>query len=197
MPRSTATPLRLSHRKARPAWAGFGSVAATTTLEMPAPTMAHVQGGVRPLVEHGSSVTKRVTPLVGLPLRLASEMASTSAWGKPARRCQPRPMIFSPLASTAPTSGLGDVSPLPRLAKRNASLIRCPSFGSGGFLGVSVMSDHLPLLLSLWLVGSPYFLIGLPAAFHPLKPGARSTRYLKPIPLIFLQARALRTPPAQ
>ena len=56
-PRSTATPLRLSHRKARPAWAGFGSVAATTTLEMPASMMACVQGGVRPLVEHGSSVT--------------------------------------------------------------------------------------------------------------------------------------------
>ena len=56
-PCSTAMPLRLSHRKARPACSGLGSVAATTTLEMPALMMACVHGGVRPLVEHGSSVT--------------------------------------------------------------------------------------------------------------------------------------------
>ena len=45
-------------------------------------------------------------------------ITSTSACGKPARRCQPRPMIFPRLARTAPTRGLGDVSPRARLARR-------------------------------------------------------------------------------
>ena len=56
-PCSTVMPCRLSKRKARPACSGLGSVAATTTREMPAPMMARVQGGMRPLVEQGSSVT--------------------------------------------------------------------------------------------------------------------------------------------
>ena len=38
-------------------------------------------------------------------------------------------MIFPPLAMIAPTSGLGDVSPLALFAKRNAPRINCSSLG--------------------------------------------------------------------
>ena len=46
---------------------------------------------------------------------------------QPARRCQPRPMILPRRTRTAPTIGLGDVSPLARLARRSASRIHCSS----------------------------------------------------------------------
>ena len=65
------------------------------------------------------------------------------------------------------------------------SLVSIPGFGSGGY---GLVSSSIVTV---------YFSIAFPAAFQPLKPGARSTVYLNPISLIFLQARALRTPPAQ
>src|SRR6266516_5454133 len=108
--------------KARPAWAGFGSVAPTTTRRMPAATMASVQGGVRPCVEHGSSVTYSVAPIGEWPFRSASLNASISACGPPAPRCQPWPMILPCFTSTAPTVGFGDVVPYPRRARRNARI---------------------------------------------------------------------------
>jgi hypothetical protein len=53
----TWMPARRRIPNPRPAWAGLGSVAAATTRRMPAALMASVQGGVRPCVQHGSSVT--------------------------------------------------------------------------------------------------------------------------------------------
>jgi hypothetical protein len=47
--RSNSTP--------RPACAGFGSMAPMTTRAKPARRIASTHGGVRPCVEHGSSVT--------------------------------------------------------------------------------------------------------------------------------------------
>ena len=55
--RVTATPARCKILKPLPACFGFGSVAPITTRLIPAAMMASVQGGVRPCVLHGSSVT--------------------------------------------------------------------------------------------------------------------------------------------
>jgi hypothetical protein len=56
-PCETATPPARSSRRAAPAWAGLGSVAAKTTRPIFSRRMSPVQGGVRPWVEQGSSVT--------------------------------------------------------------------------------------------------------------------------------------------
>jgi hypothetical protein len=50
-------PFRFKMENARPACSGFGSFAATTTSLIPLSMIAFVQGGVRPSVLHGSSVT--------------------------------------------------------------------------------------------------------------------------------------------
>ena len=60
--RITAMPARRKILKARPACFGFGSTAPTITRLIPAAMMASVQGGVRPRVQQGSSVTKSVEP---------------------------------------------------------------------------------------------------------------------------------------
>ena len=57
LPTTEGPALHALNLNADPAWAGFGSVAPTTTRAIPAPAMACVQGSVRPGVEHGSSVT--------------------------------------------------------------------------------------------------------------------------------------------
>ena len=53
----TSMPAARSRSSPRPAWAGFGSMAPTITRAKPAATIASTHGGVRPWVEHGSSVT--------------------------------------------------------------------------------------------------------------------------------------------
>ena len=74
----TARPARSKISNPRPQWAGFGSRAAATTRRMPAPMIASVQGGVRPWVQHGSSVTYKVLPAAP-PFLRASASASISA----------------------------------------------------------------------------------------------------------------------
>ena len=64
----------------RPETLGFGSSTGTTVLAMPAATIAFVQGGVLPEMEHGSSVTYRVAPDAYDP---ASASAFTSACALP------------------------------------------------------------------------------------------------------------------
>src|SRR6266508_3562539 len=54
-------------------------------------------------------------------------MASISAWGSPARRCQPWPIILPFFTSTAPTMGLGEVAPQPRRARSRACRRNCVS----------------------------------------------------------------------
>lgn len=55
--KSTFTPALRNISNPLPAWLGLGSVVATTTRRMPAARIASVQGGVRPCVQQGSSVT--------------------------------------------------------------------------------------------------------------------------------------------
>ena len=122
MPVVTAIPAAASNSRARPACRGFGSSAPHTTRATPAAMMASTQGGVRPCVEHGSSVTYSVPPPASAPRR-----ASTSAWGPPAWRCQPLARSAPSFTSTAPTQGFGLVSPVPRRASSSASNIQCAS----------------------------------------------------------------------
>lgn len=110
-----------------PLWRGFGSTVAMTTRLIPAAMIASVQGGVRPWVEHGSSVTYNIEPSGLIPLDSASQRASISACGWPARLCQPLPMSFPALTSTAPTIGFGEVRPQPFLARPKARRIQCTS----------------------------------------------------------------------
>ena len=51
---STSTPA--ARKRSIPSTSGLGSSAATTTRAIPAATIAFTHGGVRPCVEHGSSV---------------------------------------------------------------------------------------------------------------------------------------------
>ena len=107
---------------------GCGSSTAYTTRRTPARSKAVVQAPVRPVCEHGSSVTTAVPPRARSP---ASCRATTSACGPPAKACQPCPAI-SPAASstTQPTTGLGLVRAEP--ARRQ---LDGPSHG-GCLLGV-------------------------------------------------------------
>src|SRR5690606_34386982 len=82
---------------------------------------ALVQGGVRPWWLQGSRVTWAVAPCARGP---AARSASTSAWGSPARWCQPSPTTSSSRAITQPTRGLGRVLYQPRRASRTARAIR-------------------------------------------------------------------------
>ena len=56
-----------------------------------------------------------------------------AACGKPARRCQPRPMTWPRRTKMAPTMGLGDVVPKPRRANCNAWRMNCSSWFTGTF----------------------------------------------------------------
>lgn len=84
--------------------------------------MAWTQGGVRPVDEQGSRVMYMVEPLRSVLewFFRASAMASRSACGLPAFLCQPFPMMEWFLTMTAPTGGLGEVSPSPLLASEMA-----------------------------------------------------------------------------
>ena len=118
-PASHRIPARRNTARPRPLCRGLGSRAATTTRRIPAAMMAAVQGGVRPSVQHGSSVTYNVAPRALPPAR-----AKTSACGPPACLCQPRPMIWPARTTTAPTTGLGLVRPLPRRANASACCMK-------------------------------------------------------------------------
>src|ERR1039458_586634 len=81
-----AIPSRRRFLKAGRECFGFGSVAPITTRLIPAALMASVQGGVRPCVQHGSSVTKSVAPFVEYLRFCASRSASISACRSEERR---------------------------------------------------------------------------------------------------------------
>jgi len=119
-PASTVIPARRSASAPCPLTRGLGSWTANTTRAMRASIKALAQGGVRPWWLQGSSVTYAVAPATG---SLAERSAMISAWGSPARSCQPSPMMRSPLASTHPTRGLGWVVSSPRSARAKARVI--------------------------------------------------------------------------
>ena len=81
-------PARRSSARPRPRTSGFGSATATTTRATPESRTSGAHGGVRPWWAHGSSVTYSVAPRARGP---ACRSATTSAWGPPARSCQPSP----------------------------------------------------------------------------------------------------------
>ena len=103
-----------------PSTRGSGSPAPTTTRRMPAARIASTHGGCLPWWQHGSSVTYIVAPRGGA-VQFAS--ALRSAWAWPQRSCQPWPMIWPSLTTTAPTMGFGAVQPRPRSASDSASRI--------------------------------------------------------------------------
>ena len=100
---------------------GLGSCTPATTRLMPTATMASVQGGVRPCVQHGSRVTYSVAPLGSWPCACASRRAAISACGRPARWCQPRPMTRPALHDHRAHHGVGRSGAIPRRASRRAS----------------------------------------------------------------------------
>src|SRR5665647_2541506 len=80
---TTSTPASRS-RVAPPAASGFGSSRPCTTLAIPFASNSSVQGGVRPVWLHGSSVTTAVAPLRSMPCARAAATAAASACGVPA-----------------------------------------------------------------------------------------------------------------
>ncbi len=107
-PTSTSIPLARSSSKPLPLTRGLGSGIAATTLLMPDAITRRVHGPVRPVWQHGSSVTNIVAPRARSP---ASSSAKTSAWGSPARGCRPYPTTTpSGDTITAPTIGFGVVT---------------------------------------------------------------------------------------
>ncbi len=88
-PAFTFTRARRSSSIPRPACCGLGSIAPMITRASPALRMASTHGGVRPCVEHGSSVTYMLAPLAWSGF-FSAPNASISACASPAFRCQPR-----------------------------------------------------------------------------------------------------------
>ena len=78
----------------------------TTTRATPAAMIASVQGPVRPVWLHGSSVTYSVAPRAASP---AAASATISAWARPGSWVAPSNMLAVGVRTTAPTHGLGDV----------------------------------------------------------------------------------------
>ena len=107
-PTSTSIPASLSLANPRPATRGSGSSIPTTTRLTPASISASAQGGVRPVCEHGSSVTHTVDPGAEAP---AWMRAAASAWRPPGGAVAPVNTSPPTVWITQPTHGLGDVVP--------------------------------------------------------------------------------------
>ena len=128
-PTLTCSPARRNAANPRPRTWGFGSRIAATTRLMPLAMMSGTHGGVRLLRwQQGSSVTHSVAPLASRP---AWRKAITSAWGPPARRWYPAPMIVPWRTTTAPTGGFGLVRPAPRQASARARAMNRSSCEKG------------------------------------------------------------------
>ncbi len=101
-----------------------------TNRRTPASTIASVQGPVRPVVEHGSSVTYKVA-LFGIGLLNCAGIRFRRAGG-PRVGDGPFATIFRSITRTAPTAGLGLVCPRALRASRRAARMKKSSLRARG-----------------------------------------------------------------